>query len=421
MEPWLARQVASVLGRDAGALPRDVPLESLGLDSVSAVELASRLDARLGRPLHASVLYTVPTIAALAAWLVEGGHTVDRTGAAEQLYPRLSEQLAKLERRKPARYRFDLDVDIPWDRVDEPGVYVPREMFAALGIDTRAIEAEPEAWALLQTAGAMTLCAAFEIVEVTIMMFIDTRRSTLGATRSLELFREEEVKHVALFRRYAEVLAARHPDLVAELDWDPSWGGGFWELFRTPELFPSEGVFHYLFWFFFTAFEEHAIYFADVLGRAADAQPAWRAAHLAHRQEELQHVATDHAYLGALDLPAAEHDAWSEVCVAWLCQHFETFFAFGSARRLVAARFPDLAPDLRTGGFVRSPFLGELLSAPAFRRTRMSCPYLRELGELDPEQLPSDVELARRLPAQWLREGAALVPDPVVGGAGRGA
>jgi acyl-CoA synthetase (AMP-forming)/AMP-acid ligase II len=415
METWLAAQAARVLGREPAALlPMDVPLESLGMDSVRAVELASRLDARLDRPFHASILYTVPTIAALAAWLVEGGHTVDRSGDPGALYPALSSHLGRLERRVPERYRFDLQADIPWDRTGEPGIYVPPAMLRALGIDPAPLEAEPEAWSMLQAASAMTLCAAFEVTEVTITLFVDTRWSMLGGTRSLALLREEETKHVALFRRYADALAQRHPELAVELDWDPSWGVGFWELFRAPELFPDERVFHYLFWFFFTAFEEHSIYLADLLADAPGVQPAWLAAHLAHRREELQHVATDHAYLAALELPPAERDAWSEVCVAWLCQHFETFFAFGPARRLVGKRFPRLAPRLRTGGFVGSPFLQDLLHSPAFRRTRLACPYLRELGALAASELPSDHELAQRLPAAWMdRERGALVPDPV--------
>jgi acyl-CoA synthetase (AMP-forming)/AMP-acid ligase II/aryl carrier-like protein len=415
MEAWLATQVAAVLGCEADALPRDVAFESLGLDSVRAVELASGLDAQLQRPLHASVLYTVPTIAALAAWLVEGGHGVDRAGAPDVLYPELARHLGRLERRVPERYRFDLEADVPWDRADEPGIYVPPAMLRALGMDPAPLEAEPEAWAMLQAAAASTLCAAFEVAEVTITLFVDTRRSMLGNTRSLELFREEEAKHVALFRRYAEVIARRHPEHVVGLDWDPAWGVGFWELFRAPDLFPNERVFHYLFWFFFTAFEEHSIYLADHLAAATGVQPAWKAVHLAHRREELQHVATDHAYISALELPAAERDAWSEVCVAWLCQHFDTFFAFGPARRRVAERFPRLAPHLRTGGFASSPFLQDLLESPAFRRTRLACPYLRELGALPLAARPSDHELAGRLPEVWMRRRAVLAPDPVAG------
>lgn len=420
MKAWLAGVVGPVLGRTPESLPHDVPLESLGMDSLRAVEIASRLDERLGRPLHASVLYSVSTIAALAAWLVEGGPSVGWIASVDpaddqgSLYPDLFRHLGRLESRAPERYRFDLEADIPWDRAGEPGIYVPPAMFRALGMDPGPLEAEPDAWALLQAAAAMTICGAFELVEVTITLFVDTRWSMLGKTRSLELFREEESKHVALFRRCADLLASAHPDLVRELHWDPSWGVGFWELFRAPELFPNERVFHYLFWFFFTAFEEHSIYFANLVGEAEGVQPVWRAAHLAHRREELQHVTTDHAYLGALHLPPEERDAWSEVCVAWLCQHFETFFAFGPARRVVANQFEHLAPALRTGGFVGSPFLQDLLGSPAFRRTRLASRYLRELGEMAPSERPTDEALARRLPPGWLgRTKAGLVPDPV--------
>jgi len=410
MEPWLARHVAAVLGCPAERVLYDASFESLGLDSVRAVELASRLDARLGRPLHPTILYNVPTVARLAAWLVQGGSAVAAAApAGKSLYPDIAAALERLDRRNPDAYRFDLERDIAWSRVEEPGDYIPPALFAALGLNVEPLQAEPEAWQLLQTATAMTAATAFEVAEVTIMLFIDTRWNALGATRSLELFREEESKHVRLFRRYGDELRRIHPDLVTELGWDPSWGGGFWELFRSPQLFPDERVFHYLFWFFFVAFEEHSIYIADMLTKATGIQPAWLDVHRAHRREEIQHVATDHAYAMALGLPAAERDAWSEVCVAWLCQHFETFFAFGSARRLVAKRFPHLAPHLETGGFLRSPFFQDLLHATSFRRTRLTCPYLRDLEQMDPARWPSDGDLARRLPAVWLEGKSAPV------------
>ena len=412
MEAWLSRQVAAVLGRPSVSLPVDATFDALGLDSVKAVELAARLDEKLGRPMHPTVLYNVPTIARLAAWLVEGGRAAAAASDTTRYYGDVASALERLDRRNPDAYRFDLEKDVPWSRTAEPGLYVPADVYRRLGIETQALEAEPDAWALLQASSAMTMCAAFEVVEVTITLFIDTRWPTLGPTRSIELFREEETKHVRLFRGYAREMARLHPDLAVELDWDPTWGVGFWELFRNPQLFPDERVFHYLFWFFFVAFEEHSIYFADMLSRGEGVQPAWLTAHLLHRREELQHVATDHAYVSALELPQAERDSWSEVCVAWLCQHFETFFAFGPARRLVAKRFPHLAPHLRTRGFVRSPFLEDLLTAPSFQRTRLACPYLRELHALDPDLRPSDEQLARRLPAEWMQGRQPSRPDP---------
>ncbi len=413
MQKWLARQVALVLGRPVERLSYDASFESLGLDSVRAVELASRLDARLGRPLHPTLLFNIPTVARLAAWLVEGGTALHAAPGAAPLYPDLTTAFARLDKRQPDNYRFDLERDVAWDKISEPGLYVPPELFATFGLDVGPIRAVPEAWQLLQAASAMTLCVAFEVTEVTITLFLDTRWNALGPTRSIELFREEEVKHVRLFRRYADELRRLHPDLVVELGWDAAWGVGFWELFRNPQLFPDERVFHYLFWFFFLAFEEHSIYIADVLGRATGVQPAWLDMHQAHRREEIQHVATDHGYALALGLPQSERDAWSEVCVAWLCQHFDTFFAFGPARRLVARRFPELAPALKTQGFVASPFLKDLLFTPSFRRTRLACPYLRDLEQMDPKSWPSDVDLARRLPAAWMDGKHATAPSPV--------
>lgn len=414
METWLARQVAWVLGCSPDRIRREATFESQGLDSVRAVELAARLDQRLDRPLHPTILYNIPSVARLAAWLVQGGPSAATTqGDGRPLYLDLPAALERLDRRNPESYRFDLERDVPWERAGEPGLYFPPELFRTLGLTVEPLLADPEAWRLLQAASAMTTLTAFEVVEVTITLFIDTRWPLLGETASIHRFREEESKHIRLFRRYGQALKAMHPELLVELDWDPSWGVGFWELFRNPQLFPDERVFHYLFWFFFVAFEEHSIYLADVLGRATGIQPAWLAAHQCHRREEIQHIATDHAYAGALDLEGRERDRWSEVCVAWLCQHFDTFFAFGSARRLVARRFPHLAGSLRTQGFVRSPFLQELLHAPSFRRTRLSCPYLRELETLDPSHWPTDEALARRLPAEWMQRGAAVLPDPV--------
>src|SRR5204862_96789 len=82
-----------------------------------ACEVAARLDERLDRPLHASVLFNVPTISRLAAWLVEGGSTAAKGVAApETLYPDLATALARLDARNPDAYRFDLQRDIAWER-----------------------------------------------------------------------------------------------------------------------------------------------------------------------------------------------------------------------------------------------------------------------------------------------------------------
>ncbi|GHD52876.1 hypothetical protein GCM10017083_28820 [Thalassobaculum fulvum] len=54
-----------------GAVPRDRPLNELGLDSLMAVELRNRLGALAGEALPATLLFNYPTVAALAGHLVE--------------------------------------------------------------------------------------------------------------------------------------------------------------------------------------------------------------------------------------------------------------------------------------------------------------------------------------------------------------
>jgi len=414
MEAWLVEQLAILLRRPAHTISTDANFDSLGLDSVLAVELAYRLDSLLQRPLHATVLYNVPTVKRLAAWLVEGSTAgalaQDYEGVA---YPELDESLHRLEQRKPDSYRFDFDKDIPWQRCDEPGLYIPERLYRVFGLDVEAIVANREAWELLQAASALLTCVAFEITEITITLFIDTRWSALRGTKSILTFREEEEKHIRLFRRYADRLRAMYPQIDAEMKWDPSWGIGFWTLFRNPELFPNERAFHYLIWLFFTAFEEHSIYIADELIAADGIQPAWEGAHRAHRREETQHVVTDHAYLRAMEITEEEKYRWSGVGVTWLAQHYETFFAFGGARRLVARKFPELEPHLHTKGFSRSLFLQELMQKKSFRRTRIACPYLMELGQKPEQSRPTDDELVAMIPEAWLGDAGRCNPDPL--------
>ena len=61
----LAAWVAHRCGLDAGEIDRDCPLVELGISSVDAVELAGRLELRLGRPLPPTLLWEHPTINAI--------------------------------------------------------------------------------------------------------------------------------------------------------------------------------------------------------------------------------------------------------------------------------------------------------------------------------------------------------------------
>jgi acyl transferase domain-containing protein/acyl-CoA synthetase (AMP-forming)/AMP-acid ligase II/acyl carrier protein len=65
LEDWLRAEVAKVVGLPIGAVDPKRPLAELGLDSSGLVALAAALEARLGRPVSPSLLYSHPTVAGL--------------------------------------------------------------------------------------------------------------------------------------------------------------------------------------------------------------------------------------------------------------------------------------------------------------------------------------------------------------------
>ncbi|MBL8976367.1 MAG: KR domain-containing protein, partial [Myxococcales bacterium] len=64
-------QVAAVLRLDPADLDPRAPLRSLGIDSLMGLEVRNRLEAGLGLTLSATLLWTYPTVAALADFLAK--------------------------------------------------------------------------------------------------------------------------------------------------------------------------------------------------------------------------------------------------------------------------------------------------------------------------------------------------------------
>jgi acyl carrier protein len=71
LEAHLVEQVAQVLRIDRGQIDPQVPLSSLGFESLMALEYRNRLEASLGLSLPATLVWGHPTIAALAPHLAE--------------------------------------------------------------------------------------------------------------------------------------------------------------------------------------------------------------------------------------------------------------------------------------------------------------------------------------------------------------
>ena len=72
---WLAQriqeQVATILRCSIAAVPLDTPLQSLGLDSLRAVELQARLSKMSGVALSITTLWNYTSIEAYAAFLID--------------------------------------------------------------------------------------------------------------------------------------------------------------------------------------------------------------------------------------------------------------------------------------------------------------------------------------------------------------
>lgn len=71
VEDWVTGAAARVLGVPPSRVPRDAALRDLGIDSLMTLELRNLLAGLLGRPLSSTLLFSHPSVARLAAFVVE--------------------------------------------------------------------------------------------------------------------------------------------------------------------------------------------------------------------------------------------------------------------------------------------------------------------------------------------------------------
>jgi myxalamid-type polyketide synthase MxaE and MxaD len=71
LEQHVREQVAAVLRMPPGRIERDAPLKSYGIDSLMGLEMRNRLEQTLGLRLSATLVWSYPTLAALAVHLGE--------------------------------------------------------------------------------------------------------------------------------------------------------------------------------------------------------------------------------------------------------------------------------------------------------------------------------------------------------------
>jgi hypothetical protein len=305
------------------------------------------------------------------------------------VYADLAGRCAKIDKRT-LRYRFDLERDVAWSRLAEPGLYFTPQLLEDLGIDATRLAAHPEAHDLFQWALALSTCRTFDDLEGNIVRVIDASRSDLKDCRSAELLYDEEVKHIELFKRYGAHLETLHPELMprfnelyvrcqyihtigiaVELPEDARFlREQHPHRYVTPDATPKTAEELYPFWLGVLFFEEFTVYLHDRFEDSAGVQPAWRSAHAAHRKEEIQHIVTDAVLLKALDLDRGVRRRSSMLFAYALMQTFRYFMGLDTPCVLVRELFPELPDFEHTEPFGKSRFCAAMRSLPAFAHTR---------------------------------------------------
>jgi len=289
-------------------------------------------------------------------------------------YKNTDTEFSKLDNRN-VNYRFDLEKDIPWSRISEPGLHFGPHFCAKVGVDFEGLRQHPEAFALFQWAVGVETSEVFYILEQNLMDFIDDEHAALGPNRSALLLYQEEVKHMALFRRYSDYLRALKPD----------WAARFDEAFTNyrpqsyaRENYPSAAVQHYCFWLPTLIFEEYTVYmFKEFEKEEESMQPVWMAAHGAHAKEEKQHVVTDAAHLRALDITPVEKRACAHAFWSNFDATFNEFLGISTAKAMVRKYYPEAASCVPEGPMSAQPIFSDIVGGNGFKVTLEHAPFVR--------------------------------------------
>ncbi|HVJ91190.1 MAG TPA: condensation domain-containing protein, partial [Labilithrix sp.] len=333
----------------------------------------------------------------LPSLTIARGPVHDATAA---VYHPLDSSFEKLDRRRTS-YQYDIETDIPWERVDDPRDCFGPTYLRRLGVDIELLRTEPQAWELFQWGMANAMCLSFVALEEAVIAFLRDESARLGTRRSVQLFDEEEVKHIATFDRYAALVAPRHPEHQRDLE---AYLASFRAALRqvtNPARAARAAEHHYTMWLLFCWFEEFTILLHDLFAVEGNAvHPTWLAMHRAHKQEEQQHVVTDHAFLEAIDATEEERYAWSRAAFDLAGRVAIGMNERDFAIELVRRRFPELAARLVPGG-LGIPLFVTLMREGLFPRTCAAGPYFAAIAR-EPDGR-REVRVTEGALVDWLR------------------
>lgn len=292
----------------------------------------------------------------------------------EDLYGPLTVVRDRLDQRT-TEYVFDLEADMPWDRLDEPGLYIPTPLFELFGIDMQAVASNREAYEVLHWSTALSICRTFQLLERGVIKFCGGEADRLGPTTSIDRLCEEENKHVQLFRRLASHLTDQRPDLME--DFNASFRDTFLFLREVYQLEHIDQL-HLKLWMTSLFFEPATLHLADELEETNEPmQPAWLAANRLHAQEEQQHIATVAAYASQLKIDDDGRAAVVDDFVEQFSAGFQQLHGSATPLALLQKRWPELnvapPPDA-----IPAPFAEEISYSSHFKPLRRIVPDLED-------------------------------------------
>lgn len=376
------QSIRSVLAKSVSlpehAVPEDASFFSFGMDSLKLVILTQELEEKLGYPIESQSIFNYPTINKLARHLSEkikpkDEHVVHHDQG--KLYHPFPKSLTDND--LPANYQFDMEKDIPWKRIEEPGVYVPPALLSQIGIDVDALHKVDGAYDMFQWAAALGICTSLEMTEWGIIDFCVREGQILGSTPRLHSLVEEEEKHIQMFRRYARYLRTLHPQLTTEFDECVKRSYKAIARMFNPEI--SKHL-HYQVWINTLFGETFTLYLQRMLSSSKEAiQPTWFSVHQAHAREEAHHIVTGNRYAESLALTDQQKSTLSETFLQLVNDEVLHIIGIAPALEIVENNFGVDCLRKRPLRLADMQLFDVLQRSGSFRMIRQHAPALSDL------------------------------------------
>ncbi len=296
----------------------------------------------------------------------------------ETLYTQLEKRFQKLDKRS-TKYRFDIEKDIEWNRIDEKGRYFSDTWLRNSAINVANIKKRPDILEYVEVLFAFNMTKTFHLFETDVVQWEPEINQANAVTQSFRMLVEEEVKHVKMFERYETKLSEMYPDIAKNTDkiLDKVLAD-FQEKQQDRNRYETDRQYHYALWLYIMFFEEYTVWFDTSLTELkGQVQPCWKQVHHCHRLEEIQHVITDKAYIDSLEISYEEKMLVSEKLIKDVLKLFQD--THNAIYYIVTNKFPN--ESIYSTEFLENSRFVDVVVHASFSQTRSVAPYFDELAK----------------------------------------